>query len=312
MTSEAPKPIVLLTGATGYVGSRLLKVLLGAGHRVRCMVRSPESSMDAAQPDLEIVRGDILRPESLPKALEGVTTAYYLIHSMASGGQFEQLDRIGSSNFAEAAQTAGVRRIIYLGGLGEERGPLSSHLRSRQEVGKILRSGRVKALEFRSSVIIGRGSFSFEMIRALVDRLPIMVTPKWVATPCQPIFIGDLLEYLRMAIDIEVEDHCIFEIGGAERTSYGGLMREYARQRGLRRLMIPVPALTPKLSSLWLGLVTPYHARVGRKLIEGLQNPTVVKNPKPAEKFGIRPLDLASSIARALAEDHHIQPVGPT
>jgi uncharacterized protein YbjT (DUF2867 family) len=179
---------------------------------------------------------------------------------MGAAGAFADLDRRGAESFARAAADAGVRRIIYLGGLGDAAEGLSTHLRSRQEVGEILRAGRVPVVEFRASIVIGSGSLSFEMIRALVERLPVMITPRWVAVPAQPIAIADLLDYLVAAIDVPIEGSRVFSIGGADRVSYEGIMREYAKQRGLRRLMIPVPVLTPRLSGLWLGLVTPVYA----------------------------------------------------
>jgi uncharacterized protein YbjT (DUF2867 family) len=189
---------------------------------------------------------------------------------MRSAGSFEEADRRAARNFGAAARAAGVRRIIYLGGLAEERAPLSPHLKSRHEVGTILRSSGVPVLEFRASIILGSGSLSFEMIRALVDRLPVMVTPRWVCVPARPIAIQDVLDYLLAALDHPVDGHRNYEIGGRSRVAYGDLMKEYARQRGLRRRIIPVPVLTPRLSSPWLGLVTPLYVRVGRELIESI------------------------------------------
>jgi uncharacterized protein YbjT (DUF2867 family) len=261
--------LILLTGASGYVGGRLLKALEGAGYRVRCLARRPEFFRPRVAASTEVVQGDVLDPSSLAAALQGVDTAYYLVHSMGSRNAFEEEDRRAAGNFAHAAREAGVRRIIYLGGLG--RGTkLSAHLASRQEVGRILRESGVPTLEFRASLIIGSGSLSFEMIRALVDRLPVMITPRWVRIEAQPIAIEDVVSYLVAALDVQVGGSAIFEIGGADRVSYQEIMLEYARQRGLRRLLIPVPVLSPGLSSLWLGLVTPLYARVGRKLIDSL------------------------------------------
>lgn len=234
--------------------------------------------------------GDVLDPSSLKPALEGVHTAYYLIHSMGSTDKFEEADRRGAQNFANAAAAAGVQRIVYLGGLGDSEQPLSPHLRSRHEVGQILRASGVQVIEFRASIVIGSGSLSFEMVRALVERLPVMISPRWVSVQSQPIAISDLLQYLVEALDVEVDDSPIYEIGGAERVSYGGLMREYAQQRGLRRLIIPVPVLTPRLSSLWLGLVTPLYARIGRKLVDSIQHPTVVRDRTAEQVFGVQPL----------------------
>lgn len=293
---------VLLTGATGYIGGRLLPRLEAAGHRVRCMVRHP-ANMDArVGPTTEVVAGDVL-DETVHAALRGVETAYYLVHSMGSSGSFEDEDRRGASNFAAAARANGVRRIIYLGGLGDTRLPLSPHLRSRHEVGEILRSSGVPTIEFRASIVIGSGSLSFEMVRALAERLPVMVTPKWVSNPAQPIAVEDLLDYLEEALTIPLAESAIFEIGGPEEVSYGDVMKEYGRQRGLRRLTIPVPVLTPRLSSLWLGLVTPLYARVGRKLIDSIYFPTVVRDDAARHVFRVRPRGLPEAVAAALRNE---------
>lgn len=297
------EPLILLTGATGYVGGRLLKVLEDAGQRVRCLARRPALLRSRVGTGTEVVAGDVLEPDSLIPALEGVDTAYYLVHSMGSTGSFEEDDRRAARHFGEAARRAGVRRIIYLGGLGDSRAALSSHLRSRQEVGQVLRDCGVPVLELRASIVLGSGSLSFEMIRALVERLPVMITPRWVSIPAQPIAITDLLDYLLAALTLPLEGHQIFEIGGADRVSYGDLMREYARQRGLHRLMLPVPVLTPRLSSLWLGLVTPLYARVGRKLIDSLRHPTVVHDTAALHVFGIRPKGVRAAIAEALRDE---------
>ncbi|HSH17526.1 MAG TPA: SDR family oxidoreductase, partial [Verrucomicrobiae bacterium] len=211
--------------------------------------------------------------------------------------------RQAAENFAAAARAAGVQRIIYLGGLGEDKPDLSAHLRSRHEVGECLRAHGVPVIEFRASIIIGSGSLSFEMIRALVERLPVMVTPRWVRVRAQPIAIGDVLAYLRAALSLKVESSLIVEIGGPDQVSYGDLMREYARQRGLRRLMIPVPLLTPRLSSLWLGLVTPLYARVGRKLVDSLRHPTVVRDDSAQRRFPIRPVGVGEAVACALRNE---------
>jgi uncharacterized protein YbjT (DUF2867 family) len=221
---------------------------------------------------------------------------------MGDDGDFEALERRGASTFAEAARAAGVRRIIYLGGLGfgDE---LSAHLESRQAVGRILRESGIPTIEFRASIIIGSGSLSFEMIRALVEKLPFMITPGWVRAPAQPIAIEDVIAYLVDARTASIEGNRVFEIGGADVVSYGDIMREYARQRGLRRVMIPVPVLTPALSSLWLGLVTPLYARIGRKLIEGVRNPTVVADRSAYREFRIRPRGVCEAIRRALANE---------
>jgi len=307
--------MILLTGASGYVGGRLLPLLEQAGNQVRCLVRRPASLARIAEPNpvapsgshgsAEVVVGDLLDPASLDRALSGVVTAFYLVHSMNAAGSFEQADRVAARNFGAAARRAGVRRIIYLGGLGYENGALSPHLRSRQEVGEILRSSGVPVTEFRASIVIGPGSLSFEMIRALVERLPVMIAPRWVAVPAQPIAISDLLGYLLAAMDQPLTGGRIYEIGGADQVSYGDLLREYARQRGLRRLILSVPVLTPRLSSLWLALVTPLYARVGRRLIDSMRHPTVVRDGSALTDFAIRPLDVAQAVAAALVDEDH-------
>ena len=246
--------------------------------------------------------GDLLDAESLPPAMAGVDTAYYLVHSMGRGGSFEEADRLAARNFAQAATEAGVRHIIYLGGLGSESDTLSPHLRSRQEVGEILRSSGILVTEFRASIVLGKGSLSYEMIRALTERLPVMVTPRWVDVLAQPIAIDDLLGYLLAALEQPVDTSRVFEIGGSDRVSYGDLMREYARQRSLHRWMIPVPVLTPRLSSLWLGLVTPLYASVGRELVESIRNPTVVQDDSALRAFPIEPMGVGEAIRRALEE----------
>jgi len=298
------KPLILVTGATGYVGGQLLKALLAAGHQVRCLARRPQVLRTAALAGAEVVAGDVLDPNSLRSAMAGVNAAFYLIHSMGSAGSFEEEDRRAARNFADGARDLGVGHIIYLGGLGESSPALSPHLRSRQEVGEILRSSGLPVIEFRASVVIGSGSLSFEMVRALVERLPVMIAPRWVAVPAQPIAIQDLLEYLLAALDLPCEESRIFEIGGADQVSYGGLMSEYARQRGLRRFILPVPVLTPRLSSLWLALVTPLYARVGRKLIDSIRHSTVVKDRSALAEFRLRPMGYREAITAALrAED---------
>ena len=262
-------PDVLLTGATGYVGGRLLPALVEHGASVRCFARRPEAIESRA--GVEVVGGDIHDPAAVRRALEGVRVAYYLVHGMGSADDFEESDRRAAEAFGVAARDAGVERIVYLGGLG--RGDsLSPHLASRQEVGRVLASSGVETIEFRASIVIGSGSISFEIIRSLTDRLPVMITPRWVETRAQPIAIDDVVEYLVAALDLEPGGNTVFEIGGEEVATYGDLMREYARQRGLRRYLIPIPFLTPRLSSLWLALVTPQHFRVGRKLVAGLSN----------------------------------------
>lgn len=294
--SRAARP-VLLTGATGYVGGRLLTALRGMGRPVRCFVRDP-SKLDA---DVERVRGDVLDPASLARGLADIDVAYYLIHSMDGAGDYGERDRRAALTFAAAARDAGLRRIIYLGGLGH--GPdLSAHLASRQEVGRILRGSGVPTVELRAGIVIGRGSLPFEMVRALVERLPVMLTPRWVDTETQPIAVDDVVAYLVGALDLPDGAAGVWEIGGPTRTSYRGLMREYARQRGYLRWIVPVPVLTPRLSSLWLGLVTPVQARVGRELLEGVRNETVVGDDRALRDFQVEPASIGAAVASALAE----------
>jgi uncharacterized protein YbjT (DUF2867 family) len=293
---------VLLTGATGYVGGRMLPLLESCA-AVRCLARSADRLVGRAAATTEVVPGDLLDAASLDRALEGIHTAYYFVHSMGASGDFEASDRVAAQQFAAACSKNQVRRIIYLGGLGNPDQKLSQHLRSRQEIGDILRTSTAAVVEFRASIIIGSGSLSFEMIRALVERLPIMICPKWVNVQAQPIAIEDVLFYLLEALNLDPDDSYVFEIGGPDRLSYGQIMQEYARQRGLRRWMIPVPFLSPYLSSLWLGLVTPLYARVGRKLVESLRNPTLVSNNLAERAFPIRPRSTAQAIARALVNE---------
>ncbi len=296
---------VLVTGGTGYVGGRLIPLLEQRGFRVRCLARRPEFLQPRVGPVTEVFAGDVLQPETLVTALRDIETAFYLVHSMGTGKDFEDEDRMAARNFAEAARRSGVRRIVYLGGLGDEQQQLSKHLRSRQEVGAILRESGAQVVEFRASIVIGSGSLSFELIRTLVQKLPVMICPKWVSTPAQPIAIEDLLSYLLAAIDLPAGTSDIFEIGGPDQVSYGDIMQEYARQRGLKRWMISVPFLSPRLSSLWLGLVTPVYARIGRKLVDSLRNPTVVTNSHAHEVFAIRPRGVRDAIARALVNEDH-------
>ena len=296
---------ILLTGASGYVGGRLLRALEARGHSVRCLARHPDFVASRAAPGTTVVRGDCLDADSLRGVCDGIEVVYYLVHSMASPGDFAARDRAAARNLGDAARIAGVRRIIYLGGLGD-RDHLSQHLRSRHETGAVLRASGVPVVELRSGIVLGSGSLSFELIRALVERLPVMVCPTWIRTPTQPIAVEDLIAYLMAALHLRNGASRTFEVGGAEQVSYREIMLEYARQRGLRRRLIPVPLLSPRLSSLWLGLTTPVYARIGRRLIDGLRNATVVRDRAARDAFVIRPMGLRRAIARAIAnEDHH-------
>ncbi len=298
-----PEHTILLTGATGYVGGRLLTRLAAQGHQVRCLARKPAYLEQRLPPGATVVQGDVRDPAALARALHGIETAYYLVHAMGDGRRFESHEREGAACFARAAREAGVRRIVYLGALGNEAADLSPHLHSRQEVGRILRESGVPTIELRASIVIGAGSLSFELVRALTEHLPVMVMPRWVSVLAQPIVIGDLLTYLVEALEVPISGSVVVEIGGADRVSYRGMMEEYARQRGLLRMMVRVPVLTPRLSGLWLGLVTPLYARVGRKLVESIRHPTVVTSPLALELFPIQPLGTAAAIRAALDDE---------
>lgn len=302
--SEVPPPqTVLLTGASGYVGGRLIPLLEAQPIKLRCLARSPEKLRLQVKRSTEIVRGDVLDPPSLEAALQGVQTAYYLVHLMSGSHDFEREDRQAATSFAEAARNAGVQRIIYLGGLGDDADPkLSPHLRSRHEVGGILRASGVETIEFRAGMVVGAGSLSFQLMKSLTDRLPVMICPRWLATPTQPIAIQDVLDYLIAAKDLPADESRVFEIGSPDVVTYGDLIREYARQQGLRRWLIFVPVLTPYLSGLWLALVTPATYEVGRHLIEGLKNPTVVRDSKALSVFSIKPVGVAEAIRLAIRE----------
>jgi uncharacterized protein YbjT (DUF2867 family) len=297
------KSLILLTGASGYIGGRLLPSLENQGYRVRCVARHPEILMQKAGPSTEVVSGDVLDRASLDSAFRGVDVAYYMVHSMSSTGSFEETDRQAARNFSEAAKAAGVKGLIYVGGLGSDEEELSTHLRSRHEVGDILRQSGLPVLEFRASAVIGSGSASFELIRALVERLPIMLTPRWVKGKAQPIAIDDLLDYLMEALRIPISNYRMYEIGGADQVSYADMMRTYGRQRGLEPLIIPVPVLTPWLSALWLGLVTPLYARIGRAIIESIVHITVVRDNAALTTFSVRPMGIDEAIRRALAHE---------
>lgn len=295
-------PLVLIAGASGYVGGRLLPQLQQQPLALRCLAREPDKLRTLVQQSTQLVQGDVLDPHSLERAMQGVDTAYYLVHRMSGSKDFENEDRQAATNFAQAAKKAGVRRMIYLGGLGDDADPkLSPHLRSRHEVGQILRDSGVETIEFRASLVIGSGSLSFDLVRSLTDRLPVMLCPHWLTTRTQPIAVDDVLAYLQAAKDLPPGQSRIFEIGCRDVTTYSGMIREYARQTGQTRWLVFVPVLTPYLSSLWLALVTPTSFQVGRHLIEGLKNPTVVSDKRALEVFPIRPMSMNEAIARAIA-----------
>jgi len=297
---------ILIVGASGYIGGRLVTLLRDRGHDLVLMSRDGSRLADRF-PDATVVGADLLDPPTLPAALDGIEVAYYLAHSMRAGERgFAERDREAARNFAAAAGRAGVARIIYLGGLGDDSTTLSHHLASRHETGAELAAHGVPVTEFRAAVIIGSGSASFELLRHLTERLPIMITPRWVATRCQPIGVRDVLDYLVAALD-QPDVTGVVEIGGPDILSYGEMMRAYARVRGLRRLMIPVPVLTPRLSSYWVSLVSPVPTAIARPLIEGLRNEVVVRDPGPASAFDIRPLPYLEALRKAIDRtDRHV------
>lgn len=295
---------VLVTGATGYIGGRLTPRLVQEGHYVRVLVRDKSRVLGRSwTSQVSVCEGDALDPDALSHALSGVDTAYYLIHSMTSGSGFRDMDIQAARTFSRAAKDAGVSRIIYLGGLGDPQSNLSKHLRSRQETGDALREIGVPVTEFRAAVIVGAGSMSFEMIRYLAERLPVMVCPKWIYSRIQPIAIDDLLDYLVSALNTPESHDRIIEIGGGDVTTYKGMMLGYAKARGLRRILLPVPVLTPRLSSYWVHWTTPIPANITEALIDGLRNHVVVTDDAAKHLFPhIQPQDYASAIAQVIED----------
>ncbi len=296
--------LVLVSAANGYIGSRLLDELVRRGFDVRASARSPRKVR--APRSIEVVQADALDADAVRASMEGVRTAFYLVHTLGGGAGYADRDRSAARIFAESARDAGVERIVYLGGLGDTSIDLSEHLASRQEVGRVLASTGVPVIEFRASIVVGSGSTSFEMIRNLVEKLPAMTTPKWVRMPAQPIAISDVLSYLVGAIELPPREqpHTVYEIGGTDIVTYGDLLRLYARLRGLRRLIIPVPFLSPGLSGWWLYLFTPKQATVGRQLAESLRFPTVVSSYAAARDFpDIRPMGAEAAVRRAFAAE---------
>ncbi len=297
------RDLVLVTGATGYIGARLVPRLLEMGYPVRALVRDPRR-LDGRPwaGAIEIAAGDVLKPDTLPAALAGVSAAYYLIHSMAGSGDFHDRDIVAARNFGAAAKAAGVARVIYLSGLGEESDEdLSEHLSSRHATGDALRESGVPVTELRAAVIVGSGSLSFEMVRDLTERLPVMIVPRWASTRIQPIGIRDVLAYLIATLETPASAGRIIEIGGADVLTYADMMKQYAEERRLRRWLIHVPVLTPRLSSYWVHWVTPVSAAIARPLIEGLRNEVVVHDPLARELFpDIAPSDYRTAVRRAL------------
>ncbi len=293
---------MLVAGATGYIGGLLARALVADGASVRCLVRDRARAGELEALGCEVVEGDVLEAETLPAALDGVGVAHYLVHSMGRGSDadFAARDRRGARNFADAAAAAGVERLIYLGGLGQ---PGSRHLRSRQQTAEILAGSGIPLTYFRAAAVIGAGSESFRVVYYLVRRLPAMITPRWVSTRTQPIAIADVIAYLRSAPTVEASAGREIEIGGPEATTYGGMMEEMARALGRRPpVQVPVPLLTPQLSSLWIGLVTPVDVGVARPLIEGLATETVVGDESGMRLFAIERTPLAAAMRAALDE----------
>lgn len=292
----------LIAGATGYVGGLLADELTGRGCDVRCLARSPERARERLDPSAEVVGGDVLEPETLDAALEGVELAYYLVHSMGRGGgsDFAERDRRGATNFAEAASRRGIERIVYLGGLGEGSSP---HLRSRQETADALRSTGIDLTYFRAAIVVGSGSESLRTIAYLVKRLPAMITPSWTKTRTQPIAARDVVAYLAAAPDVPASRGREIEIGGPDVTTYGGLLDLAAEAQGLRRRpRVGVPILSPSLSSHWIGAITPVDVGVARPLVEGLSTETVVEDPTGMELFDVDGTPLREAMAEAVPE----------
>jgi len=304
VTGENQAPLVLVTGATGYVGGRLVPRLLAAGYRVRVLVRGGAQRLAGRpwQQAVETVQGDVLVVETLTAALADVHAAYYLIHSMSGSEKFRERDREAARNFSQAAAAAKVKQIVYLGGLGGEEQALSEHLQSRQETGDLLRSAGVPVTEFRAGMVVGSGSLSFEMLRHLVERLPVMICPRWAFNRTQPIAIRDVLSYLLAAIETPASEGKIIEIGSPTVLTYADMLKRYARIRALPRMIIRVPVLSPFLSSYWVHLMTPISMRIARPLIEGLRNDLVVTDHQAAAIFpAIKPLDYDTAVKLAAA-----------
>lgn len=303
MQTSAHRPRrVLLIGATGYVGGRLAPHLLSQGYTVRCLSRDPRKVAGRSWAHAaELYSGDVLNSDELEPALTDVDVVYHLAHSMAAGAnRFEDLDRTIAHNLGAAAERVGVRQIVYLGGLGEDSGDLSPHLRSRHEVGDILREYQTPVTEFRAAVIVGSGSLSFEMIHHLVNKLPVMICPRWVYTRTQPIAIGDVLAYLAAALNRHTNKHVIYDIGGPDVLSYGDMMRTVARILNLKRALLQVPLLTPRLSSYWVNLVTPIQRHVARALIESLRHETICRDARARDTFSVAPTSFETAVTNAL------------
>jgi uncharacterized protein YbjT (DUF2867 family) len=293
---------ILVTGATGYIGGRLVPRLLDAGHLVRCFVRDPERLRDFSWAGrVEIAPGDALDLQSLVEAMQGITTAYYLIHGIQGGRVDAERDLRAARNFASAAEIVGIQRIIYFGELVDPTDDLSPYLRSRHETGHVLRLGRVPVTEFRAGMVVGSGSALFEMVRYTAERQPVFICPRWFFTMAQPIAIRNVLDYLTMAIKNPGSIGRLIEIGGATRLTYARMLLDYSRERGLKRLLIPFPFYSPRLSAYWVHMLTPVHWRVLLPLIEGLHSESVVRDDLARQLFPeIQPLDFQTAVHLAL------------
>lgn len=292
----------MIAGATGFVGGRLASALAGSNEQVRCLVRDRSRAASLQRAGAELHVGDVTDAESLEGAAEGVEVAYYLVHAMAGGTGFGERERQGAANFARVAGREGVRRVVYLGGLGEE--SESEHLRSRHRTAEVLAEEGPPLTYFRAAMVVGAGSESFRTLRYLVSRLPVMIAPSWLRTDTQPIGIDATIEFLRRAPQVSESEGREVQIGGPDVLSYGEMLDRMALVMGTRpRRKVPFPLLTPRLSSLWLGLVTPVDTKVARPLVEGLTTPTVVTDPSGAEPFGVEPEPFDESLRRAYEEE---------
>jgi uncharacterized protein YbjT (DUF2867 family) len=295
---------ILVTGVSGYIGKQLVPRLSAEGHHVVCLVRNLERLNGRSWENAEIMVGDVLDQASLSVAMQGIEVAYYLIHSMAGGKRgFIERDEAGARNFATAAREAGVRRIIYLGGLGQCDKFISPHLNSRQHVGDVLRASGVPVTEFRAPIIIGSGSMSFEMIRYLTERLPILFTPQWINTLCQPIAIENILDYLTISLSEPHSIDSIFEIGGPDVLTYKDIMREYAIARGLKRSFMTLPLLTTRILAIGADMVTPLPTPYLEILIEGLRSEVLVHDPSAQEVFKVKLIPYKLAVDQALKRD---------